>query len=167
VEARLKEYIEAIEHIPRAKKKEWAVARLGRSIETAYRTGDKVMIFTVRFPEDEIELRLTYTPVTKRLQEIAQRLGDFLHAPRTTCELGPDWWSELRCLLNESYPLLKLATAGELVGLPLLHRPTGRLNMRVALDGDDPRYALLARLAEGKQYKLSVEYIDPVPGTFS
>jgi hypothetical protein len=167
VEARLKEYIETIEHIPKAKKKEWAVAKLGRSIESAYRTGDKIMIFTVRFPDDEIEVQLMYTPVTKRLQEIAQRAGDFLHAPRASGELGPDWWNELRSLLTEAYPLLKLATAGELIGLPLLHRPTGRLSMRVAFESDDPRHAPLSRLAEGIKYTLSVQYIEPIPGTFT
>lgn len=52
VEARLREYIETIGHIPKAQKKEWAVAKLGRSIETAYRSGDKIMIFTITFPED-------------------------------------------------------------------------------------------------------------------
>ena len=82
VEARLKEYIETIEHIPKSQRKEWAVAKLGRSIESAYRTGDKMMLFTIRLPEESSEFQLLYTPVTKRLQDIANRLGDFPHASR-------------------------------------------------------------------------------------
>ena len=45
VEARMREYVEAIDGIPESEKKQWHVAKLGRSLETAYRTGDKVMNF--------------------------------------------------------------------------------------------------------------------------
>lgn len=167
VEARLREYIETIDHIPNAQKKEWAVAKLGRSIETAYRTGDKIMIFTITFPEDGAQLQLMYTPVSRRLQEIAKRLGDYLHVPKGDAAENQAWWRQLRELLVEAYPLLKLATSGELIGLPLIHRPTNRLNARVLLLGNDPRGALVPRLIQGTQHTLRVEYIDPIPGSFT
>lgn len=167
VEARLREYIETIEHIPKAQKKEWAVAKLGRSIETAYQTGDKIMIFTIIFPEDGAQLQLMYTPVSKRLQEIANRLGDYLHVPKGDAADSQAWWKQLRELLVEAYPLLKLATSGELIGLPLIHRPTNRLNARVLLLGNDPRSALVPRITQGAQQTLRVEYIDPIPGNFT
>ena len=78
VEARMKEYLEPLEHIPKSQKKEWAIAKLGLSIENAFRTGDKIMIFTVRSPRLDAECTLMYIPVSSRLQEIACRLG-------TTC----------------------------------------------------------------------------------
>lgn len=162
VEARLREYIETIEHIPKAQKKEWAVAKLGRSIEKAYRTGDKIMIFTIIFPEDGAQLKLRYTPVSKRLQEIANHLGDYLHVPKADVAENQAWWKQLRELLTEAYSLFKLATSGELIGLPLIHRPTKRLNARVLLLGNDPRSALVPRIAQGAQLTLKVEYIDPV-----
>lgn len=167
VEARLREYIETIDHIPKAQKKEWAVAKLGRSIETAYRTGDKIMIFTITFPEDGAQLQLMYTPVSKRIQDIANRLGDYLHVPKKDIAENQAWWKELRELLTEAYPLLKLATSGELIGLPLIHRPTNRLNVRVLLFGGDPRSALVPRMTQGAQYTLRVEYIEPIPGSFT
>jgi hypothetical protein len=166
VEARLREYIETIDHIPKAQKKEWAVAKLGRSIESAYRTGDKIMIFTIIFPEDGAQLRLTYTPVSKRLQDIAKRLGDYLHAPRPSEIENPAWWQQLRDLLKEAYPLLMLACSGELIGLPLIHRPTNRLNVHVLLSGDDARSVLLPRITQGAEHTLRVEYIEPIPGSF-
>ena len=167
VEARLKEYIETIEHIPKSQKKEWAVAKLGRSIESAYRTGDKMMVFTIRLSEDSTEFQLLYTPVTKRLQDIANRLGDFLHASRQELVSDSNWWKELRSLLNEAFPLLKLANAGQLIGLPLLHRPTGTMNMRAVFEGEEDRSALLSRLAQGETHIISVQYIDPIPGSFT
>jgi hypothetical protein len=167
VEARLREYIETIDHIPKAQKKEWAVAKLGRSIESAYRTGDKIMIFSIIFPEDGAQLRLMYTPVSKRLQEIAKRLGDYLHAPRPNEIENPAWWQQLRDLLKEAYPLLMLACSGELIGLPLIHRPTNRLNVQVLLSGDDARSVLLPRITQGAEHTLRVEYIEPIPGSFT
>lgn len=167
VEARLKEYIETIEHIPKSQKKEWAVAKLGRSLESAYRTGDKIMIFTICLPSEQVEIELLYTPVTKRLQEIANRVGDYLHVVRKELVCDPKWWSDLRSLLKEAYPLLKLANAGQLVGLPLLHRPTGNINIRVVFEGADDCNALASKLVQGGTHIVSVRYIDPIPGTFS
>lgn len=167
VEARLREYIEAIDHIPNEQKKDWAVVKLGRSIESAYRTGDKIMIFTITFPEDGVQLRMTYTPVSKRLQNIAKRVGDYLHAIKPEYIEDPGWWQQLRGLLNEAYPLLKLANSGELIGLPLIHRQTKRMNLNVIFVGDDPRREMLSRLVQGATHKVRIEYIDPLPDVFT
>lgn len=167
VEARLREYIETIEHIPKKQKKEWEVAKLGRSIESAYRTGDKIMIFTIQFPEDGAELRLVYTPVTKRLQRIAKQLGNFLHAPREASTANTEWWNELRALLDEALPLLEQANSGELIGLPLLHRPTGRINARIYIEGDNSRVALALRLKKDVKHIITVQYLDSVADVFS
>lgn len=133
------------------------MAKLGRSIETAYRTGDKIMIFTIIFPEDGAQLQLMYTPVSKRLQDIANRLGDYLHVPKGNMAENKAWWKHLRERLVEAYPLLKLATSGELIGLPLIHRPTNRLNARILIFGNDPRSALVPRIIQGAQHTLKVE----------
>ena len=161
VEARLREYIETIDHIPKAQKKDWAVAKLGRSIETAYRTGDKVMTFTITFPADGAQLSLRYVPVSKRLQDIANRLGDYLHVPKADISEDQVWWEHLRGLLTEGYSLLKLATSGELIGLPLIHRATNRLNVRVLLFKDDPRRVLMPRIGQGEHHIIRVEYAEP------
>lgn len=162
VEARLREYIETIDHIPKAQKKDWAVVKLSRSIESAYRTGDKIMIFTITFPEDGAQLQMTYTPVSKRLQDIANRVGDYLHAIKPEYIEDPGWWQQLRDLLTEACPLLKLANSGELVGLPLIHRPTKRMNMHALFVGEDPRREMLSRFTQGAAHKVRIEYIDSI-----
>lgn len=167
VEARLREYIEAIDHIPKNQKQQWEVAKLGRSIESAYQTGDKIMIFTIHFPDDGAELKLLYTPVSERLREIAKRLGDYLHAKKHTHTDKPEWWTELRSQLNEAYPLLMLANSGELVGLPLLHRPTGKVKAKAVIQSDAQRQELISRLAKGSKHVISLMHIDPIPGSFT
>jgi hypothetical protein len=162
VEARLREYIETIDHIPNVQKKDWAVVKLGRSIESVYRTGDKIMIFTITFPEDGAQLRMTYTPVSKRLQDIANRVGDYLHAIKPEYIEEPGWWQKLRDLLTEACPLLKLANSGELVGLPLIHRPTKRMNVHALFADEDPRREMLSRFTQGAAHKVRIEYIDSI-----
>lgn len=125
------------------------------------------MIFTIIFPDDGAQLQLMYTPVFKRLQDIANRLGDYLHVPKLDVVDNHAWWQQLRKHLAEAYPLLLLATSGELIGLPLIHRPSNRLNVQVLLSSDDPRSALLPRITQGAQHTLRVDYVDPIPGSFT
>ena len=167
VEARLKEYIETIEHIPKSQKNDWQVAKLGRSIESAYRTGDKIMLFTIHFPSDGSEIQLMYTPVTKRLQDIAKNIGGYLHFTGNGSFDNNSYWQKLRTLLAEAYSLLLLATSGELIGLPLIHRPTGKINARISIESNEIADSLLKRMKVGEQNVISVTYIDPMsPITF-
>lgn len=165
VEARMREYVETIDGIPASEKKQWHVAKLGRSLENAYRTGDKVMIFVFNFPEDGSEMQLSYMPVMARLQKIVEILGDYLHAAKPVRAAEPGWIDNLRSLLNEAYPLLLLATSGELVGLPLVNDETGKLKVNAALMAGDSRVALLNRMMEGAHPTVTVIHIEPAPGT--
>jgi hypothetical protein len=165
VEARMKEYLEPLEHIPKSQKKEWAIAKLGLSIENAFRTGDKIMIFTVRSARLDAECTLMYIPVSSRLQEIACRLGDYLHVPKRSSVEDAAWWGNLRELLEEGYGELRLANSGELIGLPLLHKTTGQTNVRAVIPAGDPRSSFLAEIAvSGDAHVTSVQYIEPLPG---
>ncbi len=165
VEARMREYVETIDGIPESEKKQWHVAKLGRSLENAYRTGDKVMIFVFAFPEDGSQMQLTYTPVMARLQKIVEQLGDYMHAAKPARAAEPGWIDNLRGLLNEAYPLLLLATSGELVGLPLVNEDTGKLKVNAVLTQGDPRAVLLTRMMEGARPTIAIIDIEPAPGT--
>ncbi|WP_153144919.1 hypothetical protein [Dechloromonas sp. H13] len=167
VEARMREYVEAIDGIPESEKKQWHVAKLGRSLANAYRTGDKVMIFVFIFPEDGSEMQLSYMPVMARLQKIVEQLGDYMHAAKPARAAEAGWIDNLRDLLNEAYPLLLLATSGELVGLPLVNEETGKLKVNAVLKLGDPRASLLTRMMEGARPTVSVIHIEPTgPITF-
>ena len=104
-------------------------------------------------------------PVMARLQKIVEMLGDYMHAAKPARAAEPGWIDNLRSLLNESYPLLLLATSGELVGLPLVNDETGKLKVNAALMAGDPRAALLNRMMEGARPGISIMNIDPAPDT--
>lgn len=162
----MRTYLVAQDHVSKSEKKEWAVAKLGKSIERAFRSGDKIMVFTVSCERLGTQCAFLYTPVSSRLQEIVRRLGDVLHFPKSEVAERPEWWGALRALVSEGYAELLLANSGELLGLPMLHKATGRLNLQAVLTEDDPRRHFISQLAtSGEQHKLSVQYIDPIPGT--
>lgn len=165
VEARMREYLDPLDDIPKSQKNEWAIAKLGLSIENAFRTGDKIMIFTVRFPKQKAECTLMYTPVSSRLQYIACRLGDYLHLPKANNVKDSTWWNSFRELIYEGYGELLLANSGELIGLPLLHKPTGQTKVRAVIPEGDPRRNLIHELAvSGEAQVIYVQYIEPFPG---
>lgn len=167
VEARLREYVGAIDDITRKKKNEWDVAKLQQSIEASYQTGDKIMVFTVRFPEDGAELKLLYTPVSERLRKIAKRLGDYLHAKKHVYADKPEWWEDLKSQLCEAYPLLMLANSGDLLSVPLVHRATGKVKFQAVIRSDDDRQELATRLAKGAKHVISLMHIDPILDSFT
>src|ERR1700761_2042601 len=61
VEARMREYLQQIEHIPQREKKHWEIAKLRRSLNNAYKTGDKAMLWTTIFRADGASVTLLYT----------------------------------------------------------------------------------------------------------
>ncbi len=164
-EAKLKDYVAATESIPKSQRKNWEVAKLGRSLETAYRAGDKMMVFTFQTADGHAST-LLYTPVVKRLRDIVERLGQFIHAPAIGATVDAAWRRTLREHLDEALPLLLLACQGQLLGMPLMHKETRRLHVRVRIAEGDPRLAAL-RAQLDANVKIDIAYIDPIPGSFA
>ena len=165
VEARMKEYLAAQHHISKAKKEGWRVAHLGRSLETAFRTGDKVIQLRILDRKSkELLWVLYYTPVTKQLQKMTQRLGDYLHAPDVSASLSDAWWAEFRQLLETAWLALKKATTGSLIGAPLLHTATGKLNMTVEFNSTEESRRYMQRVGGvGARAVLDVDYLNDLP----
>lgn len=165
VEVRMKEYLAVQHHISKAKKEGWRVAHLGKSLESAFRTGDKVIQLRILDRESkELLWVLYYTPVTKRLQKMAQRLGDYLHAPDASADRSDQWWKGFRQLLETAWLELKKATTGALIGAPLLHTATGKLNMTVEFNSTEDGQRYLKKVGGvGAKALLNVEYLDDLP----
>lgn len=165
VEARMKDYLDAQHHISKAKKEGWRVAHLGKSLESVFRTGDKVIQLRILDRQSKALLWvLYYTPVTKRLQKMAQRLGDYLHAPDVSRDQSDPWWSEFRQLLEAAWLELKRATMGALMGAPLLHTATGKLNMTVEFNSTEERQRYIERVGGvGARALLEVDYLNDLP----
>lgn len=165
VEVRMKEYLAAQRHISKAKKEGWRVADLGRSLEAAFRTGDKIIQLTIRDRDTTEPLEiLYYTPVSKRLQKMAQQLGDYLHGPGPDDDFPDRWWEDFRSLLEAAWLELKTATTGALLGAPLLHTKTRQLNMTIEFNSEAEKQRYMDRVgAVGARAVLDVAYLDELP----
>ncbi len=81
VEARLQEYLEPHEHIPISQRTEWNVSKLHKTATTAFT--DQVSRIEIFRKGDQSPLGVFYyTPVTKRLRQLAERFGEHLHAAK-------------------------------------------------------------------------------------
>lgn len=165
IECRMKEYLETQTHISKAMKSGWRVAHLGRSIERAFRTGDKIVQIEIHDPITHHNLYvLYYTPVTKRMQKKAERLGNYLHAPSPEHLYTPATLDSFRSYLEETWADLQIATTGRLLGVPLLHEKSGKLGMTIEFESDDAKQQYMLRVGGvGSRGVLTVKYLNELP----
>jgi hypothetical protein len=164
IEARLQEYLDAQDHIARKKKEGWRIGKFAKNIEEAFRLGNRVVQLTVIDRDsDDPPLILYYTPVTSKLKDGNQRLGALLHAIKRRRSDGDTWWERTRLFLEATYMELERANFGTLLGPPLLHRETGKLNVKVEMIGEEVQRAFAHRHWIGKRHLLKVDYLDEFP----
>ncbi|MEQ1775193.1 MAG: hypothetical protein ABL891_15555 [Burkholderiales bacterium] len=153
IESRIKQYLAAQAHISKAKKSGWKIAKLAKGIEAAFRTGDQIVEFSIMDgPKGKVLATFLYTPVTSRLQKLGQQLGNYLHVTTLPTNRDEVWWSELRAMLEESIHLLRMATTGELLGAPLLHKETNQIQMSGEFNKDDSRLHFVQGLYDSKSH---------------
>ncbi|QIB65733.1 hypothetical protein [Kineobactrum salinum] len=163
----MKEYLEVQKHISQRLKKGWQIARLGKSIEKAFKTGDNVVKVSI-YDHDGGNLLAVfyYTPVGKTLKNYAQRLGDYLHAQQKFREKTDPWWSDFRDFLNKASHELNLATKGNLLGPPILNSKTGEFDINCEIPyGVDPKHWYSLFQNKGEQIRMEVEYLESVPAS--
>lgn len=101
---------------------------------------------------------LYYVPVTSKLKEIAQRLGDYLHAGKKYHAPEDRYWVVFRELLTEGSRLLEETTRGTLLGPVLINKKTGEALMPTELlPGDRPESHPLLEW-KGKALQVEVSY---------
>ncbi len=153
IEVRMKEYLEAQEHLAAAKSKGWQIPILGRDIERAFRLGDRVAQLTFTDPETKKALQvLYYTPVTSTLQHEAGRLDQYRHGLQESP--SREMLAAMRVFLEQVYAHLKVANTGTLLGPPLV-KPDGRIQLYVEEDGIAIELNKL-----GRQVIMNVKYFD-------
>lgn len=157
VEGRMKYYLAPLEHIPKAQRNEWSVAKLGKSLNKIFQLDDHLALITIYLPESSEHFTLRYVPVSTRLQRIASRLGDWLHFSGGRAEEGA-WWSELQDLLEEGILWLEYASSSDLQGLPLLNSKTKQISMIATLRNGDARAEQFKRLSLGAVHCIDVDY---------
>lgn len=158
IEARMKEYLEAQQHLARKKRQGWQIAKLGRHIESAFKLGDRKARLNIRQPDtNEVLAEFLYTPVTRSLRRKGERLGELLHHATKYHAPEDEYWPNLRKQLDDTRSALEEATSGRLLGPVLLHPNRKSMEMKVELLTSKEQ-TLLLELAKGRNILLDVSY---------
>lgn len=160
----MRKYLDAQRHISKKKKKGWQIAKLGKNIEAAFRLGDKIAEISIRDKEtSNVIAVLYYTPVTKKLRKMAEKLGNYLHAQKKYIAPDDEGWNRMRTYLESVYAELEKANKGTLLGPPLLNKRTGQVEVKVEFSSDEEKMLLTNALKPGLQNILGVGYLDDIP----
>jgi len=101
-----------------------------------------------------------YTPVTPELREIGEKLGNYLHAPKSKDLIDLDQWKDFEQLLERGFELLEYSCKGNLLGVPLKEPRSSRVvfNMVVSDDQND----LVSQIyKQGGEITMHVDYAIP------
>lgn len=160
VEARLREHAAATTGISKSQATQWEIKKLAKTVDAAFGLGDSFLIICLRL-DDGRETQFFYAPVCTRLQEIAKRCGDYLHAMRHERLSEPGFWEDLKALLGEGCSLLELACSSEVLS------PSFSDGLHFSLDPEDPRIPLIQALQAGANGAFSSVTFTPTgPLTF-
>lgn len=133
VEARLQEYLHPHDFVPDVRKLDWQVGKLHKTTLETFQLGDRVARLIIRRRKGgPILMTLYYTPVTARLKQIAQVLGDYLHAGKYHAP-ADEYWEHYRALLEEGITLLSEATTGTLLGPLIRHKGSNDTSLPMEL----------------------------------
>jgi hypothetical protein len=158
IEARMQQYLEVQDHISQKKREGWKVANLARNIENAFSLGDKDAVIRILDRETKkVLLETRYTPVKKSLRKKAEKLGNILHNAKKYYAPEDEYWTRLRCDLEEAVIELEQANSGRLLG-PLLRHPDKK-NIIMKLEVPTPEEQEISKLiAANKQVTIEVDY---------
>ncbi len=129
IESRLRQYLDAQHDISEKKRKGWQIAKLARNLEAAFVSGDKIIEFAIS-DKDNGPRRYTlyYTPVTKKLQKMGEKIGDLMHGMKRFRPEDDPWWKKTREFLESAYDELAKASVGNMLGAPLIDPKTQRIS---------------------------------------
>ena len=163
IEQRMREYLSVQKQISTKIQKGWRITHLGKDLNRVFKARNKVIEFTIidETKGDPIII-LYYTPVTPKLENVGEKLGNYLHAMREYQPDESDWWEEFKWLLKRGMKGLEGATKGNLMGIPLLNPSNNELTMHTQFERNDSLFEKLSVvLKETQQMNFRVRYLDP------
>lgn len=163
IESRMQEYMENWDHISEKKKKGWQIAKLGKNLENAFRTGNNVVRWEVLESGTRQPIACFYhTPVTKGLRETGGRLGNYLHAMKHWRSADDPWWGKFRATLLDALEGLRFANKGTLLGPPMRRKGASEVEMNMELPpGID--IGKITRNMKNGRFTVNVSYLDTLP----
>lgn len=142
------------------KKQGWQIAALGREVERAFAgcvQEVNIKIFSDGFPL----LLCKYTPVTPGLSAIGERLGNYLHAPKSDDLRELHQWDDLERMLWEGFTLLEYSCSGNLLGVPMRAPGGKQLTFNMTAD-EDQKSVVKALFEKGSDILMDVSYAEPL-----
>lgn len=165
IEARMQEYMENWSHISEKKKQGWKIAKLGKDLEKAFKTGNKVVRWAVSEKDSrKLIVCFYHTPVTTRLRKKGERLGEYLHAMKKWRHDDDPWWDDLRFHLNEVAAELRIANTGTLLGPPMMQKDTAQVQMNMEVPPGVDLDSVTSQMME-RNFTVNVSYLQALPGT--
>ena len=155
VEARLKQHASVAAGVTKGQAEQWEIKKVARTLEQAFGLDDTILLVFINF-EDGRSCQFTYAPVSVRLQEIAKRCGDYLHAVRPERASSPTFWKDLRSMITEGCGLLEMACSSEIL------LPTIESALHFRLLPDDRRIPMVQEVMAGAPVTLRTARITPV-----
>jgi len=146
IESRLKDYVQESSYIPKAKKKEWKIANLSRTIEDHFQFQKKNLanpkeevfqLLVIEIQSKKVVAEFNYFPVSKRAKDIAMILGDYLHSNYRQGKMDEPWWERFKNVVKEGILELECCLRGNLLGTPLMNYSTGQVEMILEHSGDE------------------------------
>lgn len=155
VEARLKEHASVAVGVSKAQLGQYEIRKLSKTVYEAFGLGDTFLLVFLQLVDGRVG-QFTYAPVSSQLQDIAARLGDYLHAVPHERVVADGFWTELRSMLTEGCGLLELACSSELL------RPTFEHGLHFCLPPGDPRIEIVRDYQAGVQGTFRTTTIEPI-----
>ena len=155
VEARLKEHAALAVGVSKTQLAQYEIRKLSKTVHEAFGLGDTFLLVFLELADGRVG-QFTYAPVVSQLQDIAARLGDYLHAVPHERAVSDSFWTDLRAMLVEGCGLLELACSSEVL------RPTPEHGLHFCLPPGDPRIAIVQAYMQGTLGTFRTATISPV-----
>jgi hypothetical protein len=163
IEAKLQEHLAVSQDVAKHKRKGWKINQAGREIEKAFKTGDKVVEYRIVGEGKKFLFCVFYTPVTRRIQKAAKRLGELLHALSLDKTEDEQWWKRTRSFLNETADALAFVNRGTISGPILQSGEHARTFHFFLVDGSSITDMVQQHFTKGKGLRFSGHLWDQLP----
>ncbi|VVE51094.1 hypothetical protein PCA20602_04708 [Pandoraea capi] len=165
IEGRLHDIKDANADIVKMRKGMWEIAKIGKNLDQAFRTGQKICEFSIQ-TTDRI-YSVFFGPVGKDLRAIGMRLAACLHSAQNPKAYSDEWWHVLEADLRRGIELLSVSCACAVMGPPMLNAATRQMSMNIYPDIRDERSIEFVEVTKasgiGSVHNILIAYHDSLP----
>lgn len=142
---------------------DWKIAALGKELEGAFKTGDKICVFGIQTTTGYKSI--FYTPVSRELRTLGGRIGDMVHYRSQGRD--EEWWMTQAKVLRRCVDLLSTSLSGAMLGPPLKNTKTGKVYLSAYVDPRDVSSTEFIDLTQatglGAEQLIHIDYLEALP----